>query len=73
MVSNFSITTRWAPCTRIRSVPSGTLSMRDTTPATPTRYTSSGPGSSISGSLLATITSIRLPPSTSFTRLIDRS
>ena len=29
--------TRWAPWTRIRRVPSGTLSMRATTPATPTR------------------------------------
>ena len=29
--------TRWAPCTRIRSVPSGTLIMRATVPATPTR------------------------------------
>ena len=28
--------TRWPPWTRIRSVPSGTLSMRATTPATPT-------------------------------------
>ena len=32
-----SMRTRCAPWTRIRSVPSGTLSMRATTPATPTR------------------------------------
>ena len=54
-------------------MPSGTLSIRETTPATPTRYTSSGPGSSTSGSLLTTITSIRFPPSTSFTSWIERS
>jgi len=65
--------TRWLPCTRIRSEPSGTLSMRATTPTTPTRWTSSPPGVSISGFFEAAITSIRLPVSTSLTSSTERS
>ena len=57
----------------MRSVPSGTLSMRATVPTTPTEKSCSGPGDSVSGSRLATITSIRSPPSTSLISRIDRS
>ena len=65
--------TRAPPCTRIRSVPSGIRSMRAIVPATPTRYRSSGPGCSISASLLATITSMRSRLSASFTSCTERS
>ena len=37
--------TRWMPWTSTRRVPSGTLSMRETTPTTPTSWRSCGPGS----------------------------
>ena len=47
--------------------------MRAIVPATPTRYRSSGPGCSISASLLATITSIRSRLSASFTSCTERS
>ncbi len=57
----------------MRSVPSGTLSIRATTPATPTSYRSSGPGRSSSGFLDATIASIRSPPSTSLMSFTERS
>src|SRR3954452_2914799 len=47
--------------------------MRATVPATPTRWRSSGPGLSSSGSFEATIASIRLPERTSLTSLMERS
>ena len=53
-------------------MPSGTLSMRATTPATPTVCSWSGPGSSASGSRLATITSRRSAASTSLISVIER-
>ena len=71
--TNSSSRTRVPPCTRIRRVPSGIRSMRAIVPATPTRYRSSGPGCSISASLLATITSIRSRLSASFTSCTERS
>src|SRR4051794_13312136 len=67
------MTTRWPPWTRIRSVPSGTLSMRATVPTTPTRYSWAGPGASASGSLLPTMTSCRSRASTSLMSWIERS
>ena len=68
-----SMSTRWAPWTRIRSVPSGTLIIRAMAPTTPTSYRSSGPGCSFSGSREATMTSIRLPARASLTSWMLRS
>ena len=47
--------------------------MRATIPATPTRRTSSGPGTSRLGSVEAAMTSMRSPASTSLTSRIERS
>ena len=68
-----SMCTRCAPWTRIRSVPSGTFIIRAIAPTTPTRFSMSGPGVSCSGSFEATMTSIRLPASTSLTSWTERS
>ena len=57
----------------MRSVPSGTFSMRATTPATPTRYEVCRARILVLGSREATITSIRSPPSTSLTSCFERS
>ena len=53
-------------------MPSGTFSIRATTPATPTSNTSVGPGSSSSGSRDATIAIVRAPERTSSISLIER-